>query len=77
MPPVYFLGDRLTGLEATIKRQTDGTTAIEVFTVGTVSATLAEPTIEQLLLVMLLELRRLSVGMSLTVGKDLTEYSDL
>ena len=77
MPPVYFLGDRLTGLEATIVEQDDGTTAVEVTAVGTTTVEMAEPAIEQLLLLMLVELQRIRLGMSMLSRQDLSEFSDL
>ena len=77
MPAVYFLGDRLNGLEATIVEQEDGTTAVEMIAVGTTTVQLSDPSIEQLLLLMLLEMRRQTLGLSMLTRQDLTEYSDL
>ena len=77
MPPLYFLGDRLSGLEATIVERDDGTTAVEVVAVGTTTVELSDPSIEQLMLLQLLELQRIRLGMSLLSRQDLSEYSDL
>ncbi len=76
MPPVYFLGDRLNGLEASIVSQEDGTTAVEVTAAGTTSVAFAEPSIEQLLLLILLEQRRMTLGLSILAGHDLTQVND-
>lgn len=77
MPPVFFLGDRLNGLEATIVEQDDGTTAVEMTTVGTTQVEFADAAMEHLLLFMLLELRRLSLGMAMIVGRELLDANDL
>jgi hypothetical protein len=77
VPPLYFLGDRLSGLEATIVERDDGTTAVEVAAVGTTTVELSDPSIEQLMLLQLLELQRIRLGMSLLSRQDLSEYSDL
>ena len=77
MPPVYFLGDRLNGLEATIVEQDDGTTAVEVSAVGTTSVAFSEPSIEQLLLLQLIELQRIRLGMSMLSRQDLSDFTDL
>ena len=75
MPPVYYLGDRLNGLEATIVEQEDGSTAVEVVPVGTATVEMSEPSMEQLLTLIWQELQKITLGMSLQANVDLTEAS--